>query len=134
MARQSTPWLIAIDGVNPEDIHQRLKTELLTAMRARDAVATSALRSAIAALGNAEAVAPPAASPATGDAHVAGSVAGLGAAEAERRPLTEDDIVAIIEAEVSERRVAALQYESVGDTERSRRLRREADIIASMID
>jgi uncharacterized protein YqeY len=120
--------------VSPEEIRQRLKAALLVAMKAKDTVATAALRSAIAAIGNAEAVPPPAAAPLTGDARVAGSVAGLGAAEARRRALTEADLVAIIAAEASERRAAALAYEAAGDAGRGTRLRREADVIASVLD
>jgi hypothetical protein len=63
--------------------------------------------------------------------HVAGSTAGLGAAEARRRELTGADIAGIIGAEVTERRSAARQYDSTGNAERAGRLRREAEIIES---
>ncbi len=120
--------------MSPEEIHRRLRTALLLAMKAKDAVATSALRSAMAAIGNAEAVAAPAVPPAAGDAHVAGSASGLGATEARRRALTGDDLIAIIEAEAGERRAAASAYEALDDADRARRLRREADIVASIIE
>jgi hypothetical protein len=41
-------------------------------------------------------------------------VAGLGAAEAQRRHLTEADITAIVRAEAAERDAAASQYERAG--------------------
>ena len=64
----------------------------------------SALRSAMSAIGNAEAVEPGPGRPAgTGSAHFAGAVAGLGAGEAERRRLTEADVAAIVRQEAAER-------------------------------
>ncbi len=82
------------------------------------------LRSALSAIGNAEAVAPgkpgsgqPAA---TGSDHFAGAVpfagpgAAVGAAEAERRHLTEADVAAIVRTEAAERVAAASQYEHAG--------------------
>jgi uncharacterized protein YqeY len=123
--------------VNPDEILQRLREALRAAMKAKDTVAVSALRSALAAIANAEAIPVPAAGPVTsgnqpgGSQHVAGSAAGLGAAEARRRDLTGDDVAGVIAAEVAERRDAARQYESTGNSERAARLRREAEIIQS---
>ncbi len=95
-------------------------------------VAASALRSALAAIGNAEAVLPrPGPGPA-GSAHVAGAVEGLGAGEAERRVLTEADLGEIVQAEITERRAAAGQYEQAGRSDRAERLRREADVLAAV--
>jgi hypothetical protein len=111
------------------DIRTRLRRTLTEALKVRDKDAVSALRSALSAIGNAEAVGPrepgsgqPAA---TGSAHFAGTVpfastgvastgAGLGAAEAQRRHLTEADVAAIVRAEAAEREAAASQYERAG--------------------
>jgi hypothetical protein len=106
------------------DIRTRLRRTLTEALKARDKDAVSALRSALSAIGNAEAAGPrepgsgqPAA---TGSAHFAGTVpfastgAGLGAAEAQRRHLTEADVAAIVRAEAAEREAAASQYERAG--------------------
>jgi hypothetical protein len=80
---------------------QRLQLALGKALRVRDTVATSALRSALAAIDNASAV-PAASMPAagTGGLHFAGTVAGLGAGEAERGRLTEAEAEQIVRAEV----------------------------------
>jgi hypothetical protein len=51
---------------------------------------------------------------ASGSIHFAGAAAGLGAAEAERRHLTEADVAAIVRAEAAEREAAASQYERSG--------------------
>ena len=63
-----------------------LRRALTAALKARDAVAVSALRSALAAIENAGAVDPGHAPP-PGSGPIAGAVDGLGAAEVERRPV-----------------------------------------------
>jgi uncharacterized protein len=114
-------------------VQDRLRQALRAAMKARDTAAASALRSALAAIANAEAV-PSATAPAAGShQHIAGSVQGLGAAEAERRTLTEADVAAIVEAEVADREAAATQYEQAGHTDRAERLRREAGVLLRAI-
>ena len=108
----------------PDDIRTRLRRALGDALKARDASTVSALRSAISAIGNAEAVEPGAGRPAgTGSTHFAGTVAGLGAGEAERRRLTEADVAAIVRQEAAEREAAAGEYEGAGHTAEAARLR-----------
>ena len=112
----------------------RLRVDLTAAMKARDAVAVSALRSAIAAIGNAEAVEiAPDTTSATGGRHVAGSVPGLGAGEAPRRVLSEADMAAIIREQVDERMTAAEHYDRIGDAVRATRLRAEAGLLAAYL-
>jgi uncharacterized protein YqeY len=106
-------------------------------MKERDTVAVSGLRSALAAIGNAEAVPLPAARsgpPPAGDEHVAGSIAGPGGGEASRRVVTEDEATAIAAAEVTDRRCAAREYEAAGHHGRAERLLREAQAIESALD
>ncbi len=72
-----------------QDLRQRLRTALVTAVKARDTVAVPALRSALSAIDNAEAVTPDAAAT-RGLAIEQGPVAvgvgvGVGAAAAPRR-------------------------------------------------
>ena len=84
----------------------------------------SALRSAMSAIGNAEAVDPgPARAAGTGSAHFAGSVAGLGAGDVERRHLTEVDAAAIVRREAAEREAAADEYERAGYAAEAAKLR-----------
>jgi hypothetical protein len=93
---------------SPHDIRSRLRRALTGALKARDAAAASALRTALGAIGNAETVAPgPVQAPGTGSIHVAGAVAGLGAAEAPRRTLTEGEVAGIVRAEITEREAGA---------------------------
>jgi uncharacterized protein len=118
---------------------QRLQLALREARGARDTVATSALRSALAAIDNASAV-PAAPAPAagtgggTGGPHFAGTVAGLGAGEAERRRLTEAEAAQIVRAEVTGRQAAARDYDRTGHASQAGRLRAEAQVLLSVID
>ena len=109
----------------------RLEAALNAAIKARDLRAAGPLREALAAIDNAGAVAPPDA-PARGrePAPVAGSVPGLGAAEAPRRRLTEADLASIVAAEIAERRAAAAEYDRLGRPREAARLRAEADLLA----
>jgi len=111
----------------------RLQAALRLALKQRDTAAISALRSALAAIGNSEALPIPATQRGGGDQYVAGSIAGLGAAEASRRVLTDVDIADIVTAEISERRAAAARYEQAGHADRADRLRREADALAAVM-
>jgi uncharacterized protein len=110
-------------------LEQRLRAELRTAMRDRDAVAVSALRSTLGALANATAV-PGVPLSGGADQHVAGSVVGVGAAEAPRRELTDADAVAIVRAEIAERHAAAAQY---GASAAADRLRAEAAVLTRFL-
>ncbi|GGP85466.1 GatB/YqeY domain-containing protein [Saccharothrix coeruleofusca] len=112
-----------------------LRDDLKAALKTRDRVAISALRSALAAIENAEAVPvdqPPVA--AAGSEHVAGAAAGLGAAEAERRHLTDADLRSIVEREVGERSAAALEYQRLGRDDEAARLRAEAEVLNRYLD
>ena len=114
---------------------QRLQLALREARGARDTVATSALRSALAAIDNASAVpAAPAPAAGAGGPHFAGAVAGLGAGEAQRRSLTEAEAAQIVWAEVADRQAAARGYDQTGHADQAGRLRREAQVLLSVID
>lgn len=119
------------ERAGPAGLRERLRGALPGAIRARDAAAVAALRSALAAIDNAEAVDPAQAPPPGGEVEIAGAVVGLGAAEVERQPLTEARMEAIVRAEVAERRAAADDYERAGQLERAERLRREADVLSA---
>ena len=103
-------------------------------MRSRDVGAASALRSALAAIDNAEAI--PVSemrTTATTSPHYSGGVEGVGAAEAQRRGLTERQTCEVIEAEIAERVTAATIYES-GHPEQASRLRREAQVLSDVME
>ena len=113
-----------------------LGVALKDAMRARDPLAASALRTALGAIGNAEAVVVTSSSrtsPATGSPHFAGAVAGLGAGEAARRRLSAAEVEAIVRAEIVERELAADEYAANGLSDQAGRLKREADVLRSVL-
>lgn len=119
----------------PGDVEARLRTALRDAMRTRDVVAAFALRSALSAIGNAEAVpADPDGGAGSPSPHVAGAVPGIGAAEAPRRRLTRADVSGIVRAEAAERATAATQCEHAGHPDRAERLRCEAGILLALLD
>jgi uncharacterized protein YqeY len=122
-----------------------LRVDLTAAIKSRDRVAVTALRSALAAIDNAESVPAehsPGASTSTGTGgtgtggtggtggqHIAGAVSGLGATEAERRHLTEADLRAILETEITDRATAAANYEQLGRADQATQLHAEAQIL-----
>jgi uncharacterized protein len=115
-------------------VRDQLQQALGEALRSRDMVAASALRSALGAIDNAGAVpVEPAPAASASGPHIAGAAAGLGAAETERRGLSDDEANAIVRAEVAERQAAARDYERAGHPDRASRLRHEADILASTL-
>ena len=111
-------------------LEDRLRSALRIAVRERNVVAVGALRSTLAALGNATALQSVRLAPG-GDEHFAGSVAGLGAAEVPRRELTDGEAAAIVRAEIAERTTAAEQY---GRSPAAERLRTEAALLTRFLD
>lgn len=111
----------------------RLEAALRAALKERDTAAVSALRSALAAIGNAEAVQPSAAPGGATSQYIAGSVAGLRSTEASRRTLSEAETADIVTAEIAERHAAADSYQQAGHPDRAQRLWREADALAAAL-
>ncbi len=113
-----------------DPVRERLGTALRLAMRGRDRVAVSALRSAIAAIGNAEAV-PVEDAPGAGAIETA--LTGVGAADAPRRVLSEADVIAIVREEISERDEAAAELDGLGREDASEPLRAGADLLREVL-
>jgi len=119
----------------PDEIMTRLRRALGVSLKAREAGSVSALRSAMSAIGNAEAVDPAAVRPGgSGSPDFAGTVAGLGAGEAQRRRLTDADVVAIVRREAAEREAAAGEYERGGRAEEAARLREGARVLIGVLE
>lgn len=91
-------------------LRTRLRSALLEARRARDSTTVSTVRTVLAALENAEAV-PLASAPAAGA--IEESVRGVGEADAPRRVLTDDEELAILEAEIASLDEAVSAYDVV---------------------
>jgi uncharacterized protein len=116
-----------------DDLRSRLRRQLSTAVRDRDRIAVNALRDAIAALDNAEAVEPGQDVPTQGREHVAGGVVGLGAAEVERRILDPESQRSILSAEIEARLADATTYEEHGQRARAAALRLGADALLAVL-
>ena len=131
-----------------DNVETRLRAALREALKTRDVVAAFAVRSALAAIGNAEAVpagtdggggaggadgAAPVATIRTESPYVAKAATGAGATEASRRQLSPAEIRAIVGAEISERETTADQYEQAGHADRAARLRHEAGILRDVL-
>ncbi len=112
-------------------LRQLLRDELSAAIKSRDEVAVSALRSTLGAVDNAEAVAVPA------EHHAALPIeltpTGTGATEAPRRQLSDRDVADLVRAEIAERAAAARHYEAAGKARRGARLRAEAQVLATVL-
>jgi uncharacterized protein YqeY len=113
----------------------RLAATLREALRTRDKAAVAALRSALAAIANAEAVSPlPARANRASSEHIAGAAPGLRAAEVPRRQLSEEEVTQVVRREITERQEAAGQYAGAGHHERAARLRTEAEVLLAALD
>ena len=115
------------------DLRALLQSALLPAMRAGDADTVAVVRSALAAIANAEAVPAPAITP-TGDGPVAGAATGVGSTEAPRRELTADEVRQVVEHERQDRVQAAEESEAGGLGEYAARLRTQAAILGFLIE
>jgi uncharacterized protein len=82
-----------------------LTADMRTALKARDELTTSTLRMALAAIGNAE-------------------VAG-----AEKRDLTDDEVLAVLTKEAKKRREAAAAFADAGRTEQAAKEKAEGEVL-----
>ena len=124
--------LSADAGKSADEVRSRLRRSLGVAMKAHDPIAIAAVRSALAAIDNAEA-AELSDAPAIQPGVIAGGVAGLGAGEVPRRVLSGGQVAEILLARIAEWRTAADDYERSGHQDQSTRLRAEADIVAHVL-
>jgi uncharacterized protein YqeY len=101
-------------------LRDQLKASLQSAIKSRDRIAIAALRSALSAIDNAEAVEGP---------RDYRPVLGVGAGEAQRRVLTVDAVREVLRTEIAERARAADEYERLGRPDEASRLRAEAAVL-----
>lgn len=90
-------------------LKDRLRTDLTTAMKARDEVRSSTIRMVLTAITNAE---------------VAGKVA---------KELTDEDIVGVLATEAKKRREAATAFDDAGASDRADKERAEAAVLADYL-
>ncbi len=114
-------------------LRRRFRESLKVAFTARDNIAVAAIRSAMSAIDNAEAV-DASRAPAPKGGTSADIRLGVGAGEAARRELSDQDVLEIVRAEVSERTAVAVEYERLGRVDEASRLRAEANTLASILE
>lgn len=102
-------------------IRERMKADLLKAMKARRKITVTTLRSVLAAIDNAEAVEPNTSS---------GPIVGR-SADVPRKVLTEKQMRDILESEAAERRSAIAEYERLDRHTDANRLRLELEVLAT---
>jgi uncharacterized protein YqeY len=120
-------------NINAGRWRQRLRESLKVALSSRDTIATAALRAAISAIDNAEAV-DPSHAPAPTRGMIGDVRLGVGAGEAARRELSTQDVVEIVRGEIRERTEAAAEYERLGRAEQANRLNAEASALQSFLE
>jgi uncharacterized protein len=117
-----------------DDLRVGLRHRLRAAVRDHDRIAIAALREAIAALDNAEALPIDTDLNAQAGPYVAGGAVGLGAAEAERRTLDVAAQQAIVTTIIDARLAAANTYEEHGQTARAADLRSGAETLIAILE
>jgi uncharacterized protein len=113
-------------------LSSRMRQALPEAMRARDRAAVSALRSALAALENAEAV--PLDGPGPASLALEQTPVGAGATEVARRELTEAAAADLVRAEAEERLAAAARLTAPAHADRAARLQAEAAVLLRFLE
>ena len=119
---------------DPSMLRSLLHADLVAAMKARQREAITALRTAIAAIDNAEAVTAPDQPGSAMSEHVAGAGVGVGSTEAARRVLSVADLRAILQEQIAERLEEADRYDIYGEAGAAERLRREADVLKKSLN
>jgi uncharacterized protein YqeY len=113
-------------------LEHHLRRALPRAMKERDQIALSALRTTLAAIANAGAVPAPAAP--TDEGPIARARIGLGAGEAARVELSDDEVAAVVHAEIDERLAAADECRRAGRDDHADRLAAEVAVLRSHLD
>lgn len=108
-------------------VRDELQADLRRAMRERDRPAVRAIRTALGAIANAEAVPAP--------AHLESPLGSVGLSrDVPRRELAAGDVREILRAEVHERRSALADYERHGGCDQADELRAELRVLARYVD
>ena len=110
-------------AMSDPSIRDRLRADLLPAMKRGDKATVAALRHAIAVIDNAEAVTAGAPAPGPGEAPIAGSVHGLG----------EHDVADVLRGHAARLDADAAEYERIGRPEEGARLRDEGRVVRSYV-
>lgn len=111
-----------------ERMKARLRADLTTAMKARNAAEVQLLRALVAAIDNAEAVAPAAQPAESGFGFAATS------SEVRRLILGADQVQQVLATEIAEREGAAAEFDGLGKPDHAAGLRAQAGIARRYLD
>lgn len=109
------------------EIREQMKADLTQAMKARDSLAVTTLRSVLGAIDNAEAI------PVTEAKIPVEPVIGK-SNEAPRKLLTAADIRQILQHEIEDRRAASAEYARLGQPAEAERLQKAAGLIEAYLN
>jgi hypothetical protein len=109
-----------------------LRAALKDAMRERASAKVAVLRETLAAIDNAEA-AEVSGAPRVQHGVIAGGVAGLGAGEVARRALTPEEVRAVLERELAEKRDAQATYARLEKHEQAQTLGEQAAVLTALL-
>lgn len=118
-----------VSVASASELRAILRADLVAAMKARRPDAVNALRTAIAAIDNAEAVVVAKPRPADAGEHVAGAQAGVGSSEADRHQLSTEAVHGLLRSQIKDRTTEADRYDAHGLRDAADQLRREAELL-----
>jgi len=116
-----------------DELRVRLRDALRAAMKERNKPAVAAFRTALGVIDNAEA-ADVSQAPAAEAGHIAGGRAGLGAGEVPREHRTDDELVALLGAELARWAATAADYERAGRATEAADLRSEITALDAVLN
>lgn len=106
-----------------------MRKDLVAAMKSRSAESVAALRTALAAIDNAEAV-DPVHTTGDDDAPIASATAGIGSGDVARRVLTGADVQALLTGLIDEYGSEADRYDALNRSDAADQLRRQASALS----
>lgn len=132
----TAPMAFPVSDLTPADaLRDRLRADLKSAMKTRDAIATGLLRRLIAVIDNAEAVAVPDAESApislNGGSPWVATGGAFGGADVARRLLTVADLAALLQNESNRCRQTAEEMDRVGRPDEAKSARAELQLIST---
>jgi hypothetical protein len=128
-----TPESAPTEADGAQALRAALRAGLTTALKARDPDALAALRTALAAIDNAEAVQAPDTGPPTASPHIAGARSGPGSTEVARQRLPLGELHNILRDQIAEHTREADRYQALGQDSAAQRLLRQARTLAAYL-
>ena len=126
-----TPEPAPDQAPSAQTLRAALRNGLTTALKARDTEALAALRTAVAAIDNAEAIATTDTHRPVTSADIAGASSGVGSTEAVRQSLSGGELRDLVREQITEYAREADRYDALAQPDAAQRLRHRARILAA---